>query len=95
MDPHSGRIYDLEKDDIPNDVRKRLVPVDEAVFVKQQAEELGEILEEMERVISLDDPQPGEKFYPTNRAARRRSERLERKQKPKFVNKPEKVRDNG
>lgn len=61
--------------------------------VQKEAEELGEILEEMDRVISLDDPLPEEKFYSTNRAARRRAAKLERKQK--YVNKPGygKVRD--
>lgn len=114
MDPNTGRVYDLSKDDIPDDVRERLVPIDEAAFQKQKeieeqiqgltsthviqdeaqqnlyvqeaAEELGEILDEMDRIVNMPDaPASKEEFHPINRAARRNFEKRNRalkKRKP-------------
>lgn len=85
MDPLSGRVYDLSKDDIPADVRERLVPVDEAAFVAAQAQELGELIDVMEEIKTM-PAAPPEKFYPINRAARRENERRNRalkKRKPR------------
>lgn len=64
--------------------------------VQQTAEELEEILEAMANIKEMPDGPP-EKFYPINRAARRAAEKRERKQKPRFVNKPGygKVKDHG
>lgn len=65
---------------------------DVEIDVQKEAQELGEILDEFERIKEMPNDRP-EHFYPTNRAARRASEKKERKQK--FVNKPGKVRDHG
>lgn len=52
-------------------------------YVHAEAEELGEILDEYERIVEMPTA-PEEKWYSNNRASRR----LAAKQKPKFVNKP-------
>lgn len=55
------------------------------IDVQKEAQELGEILDEFEKVKELPDP-PAEKFYPVNREARRTSEKRNRalmKRKPR------------
>lgn len=47
-----------------------------AVDVQKEANELGELLDEMDRVVNL--PDPSEQFYPINRAARRKAEKRDR-----------------
>lgn len=52
--------------------------------VQEEAQELGTLLDEFERVVNLPDPE--EKFYPVNRAARRTAEKRNRalmKRKPR------------
>jgi hypothetical protein len=101
MDPNTGRIYaEDEIEGLPPEIQDRLIHGSkeelEALqkhMIQKEAEELGELLEDMDEVLSMDDPKPNEKFYPINRAARRAAEKHERKQR--FVNKPGKVRDRG
>lgn len=55
----------------------------ENIDVLKEAEELGEILDEFEKIKEL--PDPPSKFYPINRAARRAAEKRDRalkKRKP-------------
>lgn len=52
--------------------------------VQKEAEELGEILEEMDRVIAM--PNPKENYYPVNRAARRAGEKRNRATKKRKPN---------
>lgn len=107
MDPNTGRIYaEDEIQDLPPEIRDRLISGSKEdleelrkamlkELVDTEATELGEILDEYEKIKTLpmpDDNKP-ERFYPVNRAARRAHEKRERKQK--FVNKPGKVRDYG
>lgn len=55
--------------------------------VKRQAEEFQEILDAFKNIKTMGGPP--EKFYPVNRAARRKAERAEKKnRKPRFLNKP-------
>lgn len=100
MDPNTGRIYDeQEMQDLPPEIKERLIfgkreELEELQkhIIQKEVEELGEILDEMEKIKELPDPKP-ERFYPINRASRRAAEKRERKQK--FVNKPGKVRNHG
>lgn len=73
-----------------------IVPGSFEEFDEKEAEELGEILEALSNIQTMPSDRP-ERYYPVNRAARRAAEKRERKQKPKFVNKPKRkeVRDIG
>jgi hypothetical protein len=60
------------------------VTTESNIDVQKEAQELGEILDEFERVKELPDAEP-EKFYPVNRTARRNAEKRNRalkKRKP-------------
>lgn len=75
MDPNTGKIYSPEEiQALPTDIQDRLVPVS----TDEAAEELNELLSELKKVQELPNHDPDEKFYPVNRAARRKAEKRNR-----------------